>query len=163
MTTSITPVTRLEGSELKTKVDELLKAGEGFSACARATGYVNKGPSGQDIPAASQFSRALLDAVGYKFPSGKTGGGGGRARDNKMRVMGGGNGLLSKGYLREAGIQPGDELSIELKDDGSIILKLETPAGGGAGGMSSIQTEPEITREESFADSDWENTNQINF
>lgn len=161
MTTSIAPKTKLEGDELKSKVDELIKKGEGFSACARATGYVNKGPNGTEIPAASQFSRALLDAVGYKFPS-SGGGGGGRARENKIRVMGGGNGILSKGYLREAGIQPGDELKIEVKDDGTIVLALETPASGGGGGSPEMSIEP-TTREDSFADSDWENSQQINF
>ena len=159
MTTSIAPKTRLEGDELKAKVDELIKSGEGFSACCRATGYVNKTKEGTEIPSASQFSRALLDAVGYKFPAGRGGGGGtGRVRENKLKVMGGGNGLLSKGYLREAGINPGDELSIELKDDGSIILKLATPASGGAsGGISSVSPDPieETVRTPSYADADW--------
>ena len=76
----MSPKVRLEGTELKDKVDELIKKGEGFSACCRATGWVNKGPNDNEIPAASQFSRALLDALGYKFPSG-AGGAGGTARE----------------------------------------------------------------------------------
>jgi bifunctional DNA-binding transcriptional regulator/antitoxin component of YhaV-PrlF toxin-antitoxin module len=119
--TSLQPKTRLEGTDLKKKVDELMKQGEGFSACARETGYVNKGPNGNDIPAASQFSRALLDSLGYKFAS-SGGAGGGRARDGKVRVMGAGNAIIAKGYAREAEIQPGDTLKIEVADDGTITL-----------------------------------------
>ena len=119
--TSLEPKTRLEGAELKKKVDDLMKQGAGFSACARETGYVNKGPNGNDIPAASQFSRALLDSLGYKFAS-SGGAGGGRARDGKIRVMGAGNAIIAKGYSREANIQPGDTLKIEDATDGTIAL-----------------------------------------
>lgn len=157
MATSIAPKVRLEGEELKSKVDELIKEGKGFSACCRETGWVNKGPNDNEIPAASQFSRALLDAVGYKFPAGRGGAGGGRARDNKLRVMGGGNGVLSKGYLRDAGIKPGDELKIDIKDDGSIVLSLDTSATGGGG-----SPDMSITREPSYSDAEWDDQ-QINF
>jgi antitoxin component of MazEF toxin-antitoxin module len=119
------PKVRLEGSELKAKVDELIKQGEGFSACCRETGWVNNAPNGTQIPAASQFSRALLDSLGYKFPS--SGGGAGRARDGKVRVLGAGNAVLSKGYARDAGIEPGDELNIKLGNDGSIVLEFAAP------------------------------------
>ncbi len=100
----------------------MIKAGEGFSACCRATGYINTTKTGTQIPNASQFSRALLDAVGYEFPSGSAGGGG-RARDGKVRVLGAGNALISKGYARESGIHPGDQMKVTLGDDGSITLE----------------------------------------
>ena len=153
--------TKLEGPALKAKVDELIAKGVGFSACCKETGYSNITKTGTEIPAASQFSRALLDATGYVFPAGRSGAGGGRARDGKIRVMGGGNAIVSKGYLRDAGIQPGDELKIDLKDDGSIVLSIDISAGGGAGSPAmNLET---TTREDSFSDTDWENTNQLKF
>ncbi len=158
MTTSIAPKTKLEGAELKAKVDELVKAGQGFSACCKETGYVNTTQTGTKIPAASQFSRALLESVGYAFPSGRSGGGGGRSRDYKLNVMGGGNSIISKGYLREAGLNPGDEMKITIDDDGTITLELDTPASSGGGAPVM-----EVTREPSFSDTDWEGNGQISF
>lgn len=143
MTTSIKPKEKLTGADLKSKVDELVKAGEGFSACCRETGYVNQTATGNSIPAASQFSRALLTALGYDFPSSGGGGGGGRSRDYVMNVMKAGNAILSKGYLKEAGFNEGDPLKIEIKDDGSIILSLDG-SGSSSGGASGMPME--ITR-----------------
>ena len=119
--TSIQPKTRLVGAELKSKVDEMMKQGMGFSACARATGYTNVAKNGTEIPAASLFSRALLDAVGYQFAS-SGGAGGGRARDGKVKVMGAGNLIIAKGYARDANLSPGDTLKIDVADDGTITL-----------------------------------------
>ena len=158
MTTSIDPKIKLEGSELKSKVDELIKAGQGFSSCCKATGYVNTTQTGTQIPAASQFSRALLESLGYAFPTGRSGGGGGRSRDYKLNVMGGGNSIISKGYLREAGLNPGDEMKITIDDDGTITLELEPQASSGGGAPVM-----EITREESRSDADWEGNGQISF
>ena len=115
--------TKLTGAALKAKVDEMIKAGEGFSACCRATGYMNVTKTGTKIPSASVFSRALLDSIGYEFPTG-SGGGGGRARDGKVRVLGAGNALISKGYVRDANIQPGDQMSVTISDDGTITLEV---------------------------------------
>lgn len=162
MTTSIAPKVKLVGPELKKKVDDLIKAGQGFSACCRETGYTNRTKAGTEIPAASMFSRALLDAVGYEFPSSSGGGGGGRGRTYKVNVMGGGNAIISKGYLSEAGFGAGDELKISIDDNGAITLELDTASGGGASGAPEMRIEP-TTREDSFADSDWENSQQINF
>ena len=75
--------------------------------------------------------------------------------------MGAGNGIISKGYLREAGINPGDELKIDIKEDGSIVLAVERTAAGGAG--SPVMSFEPTTREDSFSDADWENNQQINF
>ena len=152
----MSPKVRLEGAELKAKVDEMIKAGQGFSACCRETGYTNKTKTGTEIPAASMFSRALLDAIGYEFPAGK-GGGGGRGKTYKINVMGGGNAIVSKGYLAEAGFGAGDELKISIDDKGAITLELDTPSGGGGGAPTM-----EITREPSMSDAEW-SEEQINF
>ena len=150
MTASMTPKTKLVGAELKAKVDELIKAGEGFSACCRATGYVNRSGKGVEIPAASGFSRALLDAVGYEFPTSGGGGMGGRGRDYKLNVMKGGNAVLSKGYLKEAGFDVADMLDIEVKEDGSIVLTTGKKTSGGAA--------PSTTVREPFDDGEWMDT-----
>ena len=135
--TSIQPKVKLTGDELKNKVDSLIKDGAGFSACCRSTGYTNITATGTEIPAASSFSRALLDSLGYKFPSS---GGGGRSRDYIINIMKAGNAILSKGYLTEAGLKPDDVLAIELKDDGSMVLSLDNAPSAATGGGASQST-----------------------
>lgn len=105
--------TKLEGKELVTKVKELIKAGVGYSQCAIQTGYSAEGPNGNPIPSSAVFSRALLDAAGFKFPStGRGGVSGDTVKANKN-----GTTVLSPSRVKSAGIKAGDKCSIEWKED----------------------------------------------
>lgn len=148
---------RLQGAELKVKVDELIANKEGFSAACRACGYTNISKTGAEIPASSLFSRALLDSLGYAFPTSRSGGGGGRGRNNEINVFKLGNAIISKGYVREAGFDVGDELNIDIAEDGTITLTAATDSGG-----SGAPVADEITREPSSSDAEW-SEQQISF
>lgn len=115
---------KLEGKELVTKVKQLIKEGVGYSQCAIQTGYASNGPNGNPIPASAVFSRALLEAAGFQFPStGRGGVSGETVKANKN-----GTTVLSPSRVKASGIQPGDLCSIEWKEDEKtfIIKKKES-------------------------------------
>ena len=116
---------KLVGKELVTKVKALIKDGVGYSQCAIQTGYSSKDPNGKPIPASAVFSRALLDAAGFHFPStGRGGVSGETVKANKN-----GTTVLSPSRVKAAGIKPGEMCSIEWKDDEKcfIIKKNKSP------------------------------------
>ena len=105
---------------------------------ARACGYV--GPSGRVLR--KSFYRALVEAKGYQMPSGGStaspgggsspGGGGagkGRQAEYRTRVHGNGNLLIGHAYTRRMGLEPGDELHIELHPETGAIWLLPLEPG----------------------------------
>lgn len=90
---------------------------------ARACGYV--GPSGRVMR--KSFYRALVEAKGYRLPSGGSssvgGGSRGRQAEFRTRVHGNGNLLVGQAYTRLLGLEPGQECQINLhQESGSILL-----------------------------------------
>ena len=109
----------LVGKELLDKARSLSNRPE--DEIARGCGYV--GPSGRVLR--KSFYRALVEAKGYKVPSGHTGGQGARGRqaEFRTRVHGNGNLLIGHAYTRRLGLEPGQEFRIELhRDSGAIWL-----------------------------------------
>lgn len=64
--------------------------------------------------------------VGKKEASARRGGGGGRALTYNIKTNGkSGNAVVTGGYLRQIGIEPGQRLSVEIVEEaGEIVLKL---------------------------------------
>jgi len=89
---------------------------------ARGCGYV--GPTGRVLR--KSFYRALVEAKGYALPSTRSQGGGtrGRQAEFRTRVHGNGNLLIGHAYTRRLGLEPGQEIKIELqRDSGMIVLQ----------------------------------------
>ena len=118
----VAPPQMLEGKALLDKARSLSNRPE--DQIARACGYV--GPSGRLLK--KSFYRALVEAKGYRLPSGGSGGGSGsgirgRQAEFRTRVHGNGNLLIGHAYTRRMGLEPGQEFRIEIhKETGSIWL-----------------------------------------
>lgn len=110
------PSTQLTGKALLDRVKQLIREGHNLSACARQTGYSSTSPTGVEIPQASPFMKALLEATGIVFPAGKRGPGGGRRASDRCNVMSNSTVLISRGKLSATGLVPGDEVSIEFDE-----------------------------------------------
>ncbi|MCT0198789.1 transcriptional regulator [Synechococcus sp. CS-1325] len=109
----------LEGKILLEKARTLSSCSE--DEIARACGYVS--PSGRLLK--KSFYRALVEAKGYRLagntPSGR--GNKGRQADFRTRVHGNGNLLIGHAYTRRLGLEPGQELEIQIhQETGSILL-----------------------------------------
>ena len=113
----------------------LLEKARTLSSCsedeiARACGYVS--PSGRLLK--KSFYRALVAAKGYSVGGSPQSGSGSRGRqaDFRTRVHGNGNLLIGHAYTRRLGLEPGQELQIQIhQETGSIwLLPLESANPG---------------------------------
>lgn len=116
--TEMTTTAPLTGAELKAKVAELGQAPE--NELALACGYVNAAGRAN----IAQFKAALLEAHEILKPAAKTPR---RGRSLGFEVTAGpkGQAVLSGGYTRLIGIEPGDAIGIQHIGN-SLVL---TPAG----------------------------------
>jgi hypothetical protein len=113
-------VAQLTGKELLNKVKELGDATP-KDQVARETGYSSTKKDGTERILYSAFHQALLEAKGLIFAPAVTSRPG-RQLSYKATVQANGNLIVSKGYTAPQGVEPGHEFTIELLEDGRIML-----------------------------------------
>ncbi|MFY8148018.1 MAG: AbrB family transcriptional regulator [Prochlorococcaceae cyanobacterium] len=131
----------LEGKELLEKARSLSNRPE--DQIARACGYV--GPSGRVLK--KSFHRALVEAKGWPVPeSGTPAASKGRQAEFRTRVHGNGNLLVGQAYTRRLGLEPGQEVRIQLHPEtGSIWLVAVEPGSSDAGDDNSDPSDDRAT------------------
>ena len=134
-------VAQLTGKELLNKVKELGDATPKDQA-ARETGYSSTKKDGTERIEYTAFYEALLEAKGLALAPAVTSRPG-RQLSYKAKVQANGNLIVSAGYTALQGAEAGHEFTIQLLDDGCIMLApiCEGDVTGGAADLPE-STEP---------------------
>ena len=113
-------VAKLTGKELLNKVKEL---GDSVpkDQVARETGYSTTKKDGTERIEYNTFHEALLEAKGLIFAPAVTSRPG-RQLGFKAKVQANGNLIVSAGYTARQGAEAGHEFTIELMENGGIML-----------------------------------------
>jgi hypothetical protein len=113
-------VTKLTGKELLAKVKDLGDATP-KDQLARETGYFVTKEDGTERIQYTAFYEALLEARGLTLAPAATSRPG-RQLSYKATVQANGNLIVSKGYTARQGAEAGHEFTIELLENGGIML-----------------------------------------